>query len=173
MASDPHSKWERGGVRQKSLTILWGRGILAKNAIPSTFPGFCYHQIHRQSGDIILGLVSSKRRDNEMCIRPEKVGFDTSIRVDRCWKMADVLVENIPQFHKQLYGKQLQYLRRQTQCSLQETGFPECSLALFSAKMPISVSCCHPSQSYMEIYFHLKHVSFLYKIKVFIEYRKL
>lgn len=74
--------------------------------------------------------------------------------------MADTLGESISRFDKELYGKQLQYLRSRAQCRLQETGSPERSPALFPDKMPVRV-LLPPFLMIFEICFHLKDVPFL------------
>ena len=139
MALDPLFIWEKEGIRQKSLVVLWERGILAEKAIP--IPRVQASETHRRGGDIILGLVGCKCRDNETCLRPERTGFDTYIGTDRWWKMANTLGENISRFDKKLYGKQVQCLRRVAWCSLQETGFPHHSLALLPEITSIQGSC--------------------------------
>ena len=139
MASDPLFKWEREGIRQKSLVVLWERGILAEEATP--IPHVQASETHRQGGDIILGLVGCKCRDNETCLRREKAGLDTCIKTDRWWKMTNTLGENNSRLDKELYGKQVQCLKRAAQCSLRETGSSHHSLALFPGIIPIQGSC--------------------------------
>lgn len=68
MASDPLLN-EKEDIRQKSLVVLWEKGILAEEATP--IPHIQASETHRQGEDIILGLVGCKCRDNETCLRPE------------------------------------------------------------------------------------------------------
>lgn len=95
----------------------------------STLSGLCYHQAHRQRGDVVLGFIGCKCRDNETHIRPEEVGFDTCVR-------ADMLGRKILPFDKRASWKT---------ASGSETGHagqpagnrtPECSRLLFPLESP-------------------------------------